>query len=135
MSENAATNDAAKPDAGTDADRLAKLTKAELIEQVLSQREAADRLAGRVDELLAREAAPVNERSYADRMERELRLPRGGEGAVLITALLDLHRTVGAGSSGPTIRGRKGEQGNRYLEAARMIGDQLVNDLLGPSDR
>ena len=75
------------------------------------------------------------ERSYADRMERELRLPRGGEGAVLITALLDLHRTVGAGASGPTIRGRKGEQSNRYLEAARRIGDQLVDDILGPADR
>lgn len=74
------------------------------------------------------------ERSYAYRMERELRLPRGGEGAVLITALLDLHRTVGAGSSGPTIRGRKGEQSNRFLEAAKLVGDQLVNDLLGPSE-
>lgn len=73
-------------------------------------------------------------RSYAERMERELRVPRGGEGAVVITALLDLHRTVGAGSSGPTIRGRKGEQSNRYLEAARLVGDQLVNDLLGPSE-
>lgn len=79
------------------------------------------------------DAEPIA-RSYADRMERELRMPRGGEGAVIITALLDLHRTVGAGSSGPTIRGRKSEQSNRYLEAARRVGDQLVNELLGPSE-
>jgi hypothetical protein len=82
----------------------------------------------------APEAAPVNERSYADRMERELRLPRGGEAAVVVSALLDLHRTVGAGAAGATIRGRKSEQSNRYLEAARRVGDQLVNDLLGPAE-
>lgn len=74
------------------------------------------------------------ERSYADRMERELRLPRGGEAAVVVSALLDLHRTVGAGASGPTIRGKKSEQSNRYLEAARRVGDQLVNELLGPAE-
>lgn len=90
----------------------------------------------------ATEASPVERassarrepRSYADRVERELRLPRGGEAAVVVSALLDLHRTVGAGASGPTIRGKKSEQSNRYLEAARRVGDQLVNELLGPAE-
>lgn len=64
---------------------------------------------------------------------RELRRPRGGEAAVIVSALLDLHRTVGAGSQGATVRGRKPDgTAPRYLEAARAVGDALVTELLGP---
>ena len=91
--------------------------------------------AEKAPEAVRDEPAVREERAYADRMERELRLPRGGEAAVVVSALLDLHRTVGAGAAGATIRGRKSEQSNRYLEAARRVGDQLVNELLGPADR
>lgn len=67
-------------------------------------------------------------------IERELRLPRGGEAAVIVTALLDLHRTAGT-AQGSTIRGKKAD-GNaaRYLEAASALGDQLVDDLIGPAE-
>lgn len=80
-----------------------------------------------VDERLAaddtreREHEPV---SYAGRMERALRLPRGGEGAVIVSALVELHRaSLHDGSSD-----------GRYLRAARVIGDELVAELLGPSE-
>lgn len=68
---------------------------------------------------------PVEPRSYADRMERELRVPRGGEAAVIISALVELHR---AGL-------HDGSTDGRYLKAARVIGDQLAADVLGLSDR
>lgn len=63
-------------------------------------------------------------RSYAERMERELRMPRSAEGAVIISALVELHR---AGLHDGTADGR-------YLKAARVIGDALVEEILGPSE-
>jgi hypothetical protein len=64
-------------------------------------------------------------RSYADRMERELRMPRSAEGAVIISALVELHR-IGL---------HDGTADGRYLKAARVIGDSLVEEILGPADR
>jgi hypothetical protein len=59
----------------------------------------------------------------SERVERELRLPRGGEGAVIVSALVELHR-IGL---------HDGTSDGRYLKAARAIGDQLVEEILGPS--
>jgi hypothetical protein len=54
------------------------------------------------------------------------------EDAMVVSALLDLHRTVEAKAES-TIRGRSPSVGNRYLEAARTLGDELVTAILGPN--
>lgn len=54
------------------------------------------------------------------------------EDAMVVSALLDLHRTVEE-RQGATIRGRSPSIGNRYLEAARALGDELVEAVLGPA--
>lgn len=54
------------------------------------------------------------------------------EDAMVVTALLDLHRTVEE-RQGATIRGRSPALGNRYLEAAKVLGDGLVDAILGPA--
>ena len=54
------------------------------------------------------------------------------EDAMVIQALLDLHRTVEE-RQGATIRGRSPAIGNRYLEAAKALGDDLVEAILGPA--
>lgn len=59
------------------------------------------------------------------------RRPRPEDG-IVIQALLDLHRTVEE-RQGATIRGRAPSIGNRYLEAARALGDELVMAVLGPA--
>lgn len=46
-----------------------------------------------------------------------------------ITALLDLHRTVGATHSS-TVRGRKPEAAPDYLAAARKLGDAVAASIL-----
>lgn len=56
------------------------------------------------------------------------------EDAMVIQALLDLHRTVEE-RQGATIRGRSPAIGNRYLEAAKALGDELVDAVLGPATK
>ncbi len=61
----------------------------------------------------------VDERTY----DRDRRRPRSGpEGAMVVTALVELHR---AGLHDGTPNGR-------YLAAARVIGDSLADEILGP---
>jgi hypothetical protein len=78
-----------------------------------------------VEPTMREERVEPEPRAYADRMERELRMPRSAEGAVIISALVELHRT---GLHDGTADGR-------YLKAARVIGDSLVEEILGPSAR
>jgi len=91
---------------------LSKLTKAELVEQLTAARARA------LDVEAARE------------ISRWRFSPEGA--ALAVTALLDLHRTVGTGQ-GSTIRGRKPDgSAPRYLEAAKALGERLCDDVLGP---
>lgn len=95
---------------------LTKLSKTELVDRVLAAKDDVAFLDGRLRELNhARRARP--------------------EDAMVVSALLDLHRTVGAEArQGSTIRGRKAETtAPRYLEAARALGDELVTAILGPN--
>lgn len=95
---------------------LAKLSKTDLVDRVLAAKDDVAFLDGRLRELNhARRARP--------------------EDAMVVTALLDLHRTVGAEArQGSTIRGRKSDViPPRYLEAARTLGDELVTAILGPN--
>lgn len=115
------TPDAEQSSGAPGAPELEKLTKRELVEQVLAQRDAADRYAARVDELLADRRRPAEGRARP-------------EDAMVVSALLDLHRTVEARAES-TIRGRSPAIGNRYLEAARALGDELVVAILGPAPK
>jgi hypothetical protein len=56
------------------------------------------------------------------------------EDAMVVSALLDLHRTCEAKAES-TIRGRSPSIGNRYLEAAKALGDELVLAVLGPATK
>lgn len=110
---------AASADALAEAERaeLSKLTKAELVDRVIG--ETAERRALALDfHEFRREAA-----------DRRRARP---EDAMVVSALLDLHRTVEE-RQGATIRGRSPAIGNRYLEAARALGDELVVAILGPA--
>lgn len=117
MPETDATKTDATPagDAGPD---LTKLTKAELVEEL-------NRARARGDELVARVV------SMEDSRERRVSPEHG----FVITALIALHRETANTAPGvSTIRGRNAPVAAkpRYLDAARALGDDLVNDILGP---
>ncbi len=57
---------------------------------------------------------------------------RRSDDAQVIQALLALHRAVEE-RQGATVRGRAAAAGNRYLEAARVLGEELVQSVLGAS--
>ncbi len=100
--------------------KLEKLTKSELVDLV--QASLADAAETRNALTLARDAFAQH---------RDQRRARPAD-AFVISALLDLHRTVEAKAES-TIRGRSPSVGNRYLEAARTLGDELVTAILGPN--
>lgn len=103
--------------------KLEKLTKSELVDLVqLSLAEAAE----------TRDALARTRDALVQHRDQGRARP---EDAMVVTALLDLHRTVGAEArQGSTIRGRKAESiAPRYLEAARTLGDELVTAILGPN--
>lgn len=104
--------DAAGPD-------LSKLTKAQLIEQLADERARADKLGTRLVQM-------------EDARDRRRASP---ENAFVITALVELHRETASAMPGvSTIRGRAvATTAPRYLEAARVLGDDLVESILGPS--
>ena len=108
----------AAPDPRAD---MEKLTKRELVDELVVARASVNHLQTSVD----RYRVELSER------RREVR----PEDAMVVTALLDLHRTVGAEArQGSTIRGRKADViAPRYLEAARTLGDELVDAILGPN--
>lgn len=85
------------PDTRPTADELAKLTKSELVEQLLAQRDAADR--------------------FEDEIARR-RTSAGPEAAFAALALVEMHRATAH------------EPGARYLEAARVLCDDLVKSIL-----
>lgn len=97
---------------------LNRYTKAELIQQLLEVTSRADQLADQLaDQHHRRDARDGH--------------PPPVDSALCISALLDLHRTVGT-ASGATIRGRKANGFvPRYLEAAKHLGEQLCNQVLG----
>lgn len=90
---------------------LSKLTKAELIAELNA----------------------VLERAHDLEAARELSHWRLGPEATAfaISALLDLHRTAGT-AQGSTIRGKKADgSAPRYLEAAKVLGERLCDEVLG----
>lgn len=96
-------------------EELAKLNKGDLLDAAVEATNFARDLADTLD----------NDRSRS-RAHRDV-VPT----PFTIMALLDLHRTVGA-AQGSTIRGRKPDgTAPRYLDAARVLGDELVADILG----
>lgn len=108
--------DLSKPAVDPTADeraKLEKLTKPELVDRVLAAKDDVAFLDGKLRE------------------QRDHRRARP-EDAMVVSALLDLHRTVEE-RQGATIRGRSPAIGNRYLEAARALGDELVEAVLGPA--
>lgn len=88
---------------------LSKLTKAELIAELNA----------------------VLERAHDLEAARELSRLGPEATAFAISALLDLHRTAGT-AQGSTIRGKKADgSAPRYLEAAKVLGERLCDEVLG----
>lgn len=99
----------------------------------LTKREIIDRLVAVEEDVAARDR--VGE-EVARHFAEPLRPPRASpEDGPVILALLELHKVTTAESrQGSTIRGRKAETtAPRYLEAARTLGDGLVDAILGPN--
>jgi hypothetical protein len=106
---------------------LEKLTKAELVERTQQARSEVEELR---DVLAARDRVGAEvDRHFAEPMPPRRARP---EDAFVVSALLDLHRTAGAERQGPTLRGRQPVASPRYLEAAKALGDELVDAILGP---